>query len=334
MAIFNTIEGGGSFTKGNIADLNANFALIAAGITPGNVIYCYPGSGYLGVQDGSPANPYSDIVTAYSKTRNGKNDVVVLVGNGSSTGSARLTANLAWSNDATHLIGISSGVNVSNRSRIAPVVGGTAFANFVTISGNGCLFQNIQFFDGFSTGTTSQICLTITGGRNLFKDCDILGMGDNESAQSTGSRSLKISGTTGENQFESCTIGGDTITRTVANATVEFVGGTPRNTFKNCVFPFTGSSATILGMLGSAAGCIDRYQYFDRCLFVNAIQSGSTTMSGLSTLPASAGGLFTMKDCTLIGITKFGTDATTRGQIYVDGGAPTAATSGIAVNPT
>jgi hypothetical protein len=41
-----------------------------------------------------------------------------------------------------------------------------------------------------------------------------------------------------------------------------------------------------------------------------------------------------MKDCTLVGISEFGTDATTRGQVYVDGGAPTAGSSGIAVNPT
>jgi hypothetical protein len=41
-----------------------------------------------------------------------------------------------------------------------------------------------------------------------------------------------------------------------------------------------------------------------------------------------------MKDCTLVGITEFGTDATSRGQIYVDGASVVAATSGIAVNPT
>jgi hypothetical protein len=57
-------------------------------------------------------------------------------------------------------------------------------------------------------------------------------------------------------------------------------------------------------------------------------------MSGLVTLPASAGGLLLMKDCTLVGITEFGTDATSRGQIYVDGASVVAATSGIAVNPT
>jgi hypothetical protein len=57
-------------------------------------------------------------------------------------------------------------------------------------------------------------------------------------------------------------------------------------------------------------------------------------MSALATLPASAGGLLLMKDCTLVGITEFGTNATSLGQIYVDGAAATAATSGIAVNPT
>jgi hypothetical protein len=40
------------------------------------------------------------------------------------------------------------------------------------------------------------------------------------------------------------------------------------------------------------------------------------------------------KDCTLVGITEFGTDGTSLAQIYVDGGTVTAATSGIAVNPS
>ena len=109
---------------------------------------------------------------------------------------------------------------------------------------------------------------------------------------------------------------------------------TPRNEFIGCNFPFYTSSATSLGILGSAASCIDRTTLFKGCTFGNAAQSGSTTMSALATLPASAGGLLLMKDCTLVGITEFGTDATTRGQIYVDGASVVAATSGIAVNPT
>ena len=57
-------------------------------------------------------------------------------------------------------------------------------------------------------------------------------------------------------------------------------------------------------------------------------------MSALGTLPASAGGLILFKDATLVGITEFGSDANSLGQMYVDGGTPTAATTGIAVNPS
>lgn len=328
------ITGGGALTRKNIADLNANFSLLAGALTPGNILYCTPSSSYLGTPDGTAYAPFTDLPTAYGYLRNGKNDVLVLVGNGAASGSARLSGTLTWAKDAAHLIGIDSGVNVSNRARIAPLAGVTAFANFFTLSGNGCRLQNVQLFDGFSTGTTSQIALTVTGGRNYVGDCHIAGMGDNESAQSTGSRSLKISGT-GENVFQNCTIGLDTITRTVANATLEFASGTPRNQFLHCNFPFLTSSATVLGFLGTGAACMDRDQVFDNCTFINQVQSTSTTMSGLGTLTsASAGGLLLFKQSVLVGITEYGTDATTRGLCYIDGLTGAAATSGIAVNPT
>ncbi len=328
-----SITGGGVFTKANITAINGNFNALSLGFTPGNVIYCDPASSNTTTQDGSQAAPFTSLPVAYSATRNGKNDVVVLVGNGAASGSARLSSAFTWSNDATHLVGVASGVNLSGRARIAPASGATAFANFMTVSGNGCLFQNIQIFNGFGTGTTSQIALTVSGGRNNFVNCQIAGMGDDASAQSAGSRSVKIS-TTGENVFRDCVIGTDTITRTAANASVEFSGGAPRNQFINCLFPFMTSASTPLGIIVSAAAGSDRFQYFDRCAFINAIQSTSTTMAALATLAASMGGLLLMKDCTLVGITEFGTDATSRGQIYVDGGTVTAATSGIAVNPT
>jgi len=328
-----TITGGGVFTKANISAINGNFNALSLGFTPGNVIYCNPSSSYTGTQTGSQDAPFTSLPVAYSATRNGKNDVVVLVGNGAANGTARLSSAFTWSNDATHLVGVASGVNLSGRARIAPTSGVTAFANFFTVSGNGCLFQNVQWFDGFTTGTTSQIALTVSGGRNNFVNCHIAGMGDNESAQSAGSRSVKIS-TTGENVFQNCVIGVDTITRTAANASVEFAGGAPRNQFIDCIFPFMTSAATPLGIIVSAAAGSDRFQYFKQCAFINAVKSTSTAMDGLATLAASMGGLLLMKDCTLVGITEFGTDATSRGQIYVDGGTVTAATSGIAVNPT
>jgi hypothetical protein len=158
------------------------------------------------------------------------------------------------------------------------------------------------------------------------------GMADAGSAGDAGSRNLKLTGA--EHTFVSCTIGLDTVTRTAANASLEFASGTARNRFVDCLFPFMTSASTPLGIIVSAAAGMDRWQAFERCSFINNVGSTSTTMSGLSTMAASTGGLLMFKDCTLVGITEFGTDATSRGQCWVDGAAPTAGTSGVAVNPT
>ena len=272
---------------------------------------------------------------AYAKCEAGKNDAVVVVSTGASAGFQRLSAAFTWSKAATHLIGVSNGISSSPRASIRPTSGVTAFTPLFTLSASGCLIQDIGFWSGFTTGTTAQLGVVVTGSYNRFVRAHIVGMADAESAADAGSRSIKIGGSgAGENEFINCTFGVDTVTRSAANASVELVGATPRNKFVDCTFRFMTSAATPLGIIGSAAGCIDRDTTFIRCTFINAIKSTSTVMDGLSTLPASAGGMLVLKDCTLVGITEFGTDATTRGQIYVDGAAPTAATSGVAVNPT
>jgi len=335
MAGYTPINYEGAFDRSIRSNINSMFQQLYGGIilSLGRTIYLAPAAGDDSQDGSSPQSALRTLSAAYNLATAGNNDIVVLLGDGSTTATARLSSGFTWAKNATHLVGVSSGVNLSNRSRIAPTSGATAFANFFTVSASGCLFSNIQWFQGFDTGTTSQIALTVTGGRNAFVGCHIAGMGDAASAQSTGSRNLKISGT-GENQFVNCTIGIDTTTRTVANASVEFAGGAPRNEFKDCVFPFMTSAATVLGVIVSAAAGSDRFQLFDRCLFINAIKSTSTAMSALSTLAASQGGLHLYKDCTLVGITEFGSDATSLAQIYVDGAAPTAATSSIAVNPS
>lgn len=317
----------------------------------GNWWFVDPANGSDG-NTGAADSPFATLYRAHSKATAGNNDVVVLVGDGSTTGTARLSLALAqsidssvtagtlvWSKNATHLIGMTAPTSVSQRARIAPPSGTYTQAtfgsgNFVTVSATGCYFANISLFNGFSTGGNSQICWTDSGGRNFYYNMHFGGAGDAASAQSTSSRSLKITGSTGENTFVRCTVGLDTVTRTVANASLEFAGATPRNRFTECVFPFQTSASTPIGIIGTGSGNMDRWQAFERCLFINNVQSTSTTMAALSTLAASSGGLILMTYCTLVGITEYGTDATSRGQIYVDGGTVTAATSGIAVNPT
>ena len=84
---------------------------------------------------------------------------------------------------------------------------------------------------------------------------------------------------------------------------------------------------------GAVTAAMDRWQSFERCVFINNVESTSTTMTALVTLAASSGGLVLLKDCTTVGVTDVFSDATTAGQMYVDGGAPTAATTALAVAP-
>lgn len=318
----------------------------------GNVWFVNPASGSDGNTGKSPSRAFQTLYKAYASASDGNNDVIYLIGNGASSGSARLSlanaqsvdstataGTLTWAKSALHLVGVAAPTRVGQRARIAPPTGtytaSTFGANtFFSVTGQGCIFANIDVFVGFSTGSATMVGWSDTGGRNSYINMNFQGLSDAASAGGSGARTLLISGTTGENTFVNCVIGEDTTARSAANASIEFAGGTPRNTFVGCTFPFQCSASSPLGFIVSAAAGIDRWQLFDRCTFLNNVQSTSTTMAGLSTLAASAGGMIVMKDCTLVGITEFGTDATSRGQIYVDGGTVTAATSGIAVNPT
>ena len=198
------------------------------------------------------------------------------------------------------------------------------------------MFANISLFHGFSTGGVNQICWTDTGGRNAYWNMDFGGMGDAASAADAGSRSFLLGAAgVGEIGFQHCNFGLDTVTRGAANASVEFAGGTPRNVFEDCTFIMDASAATPLHLLGTGAACIDRFQAFRRCAFLNAIKSGATTISEvLSLTNAAPGGLVTFDSgCFAVGATKWG-DTNGLANSYVMAGSPTAATSGLAVNPS
>lgn len=324
---------------------------ISGNVFTGSWFFVDPANG----SDGNPGTadqPLATLYRAHALCTAGKNDVVVLVGDGATTGTARLstalaqsvdstatTGTLTWSKNATHLIGATAPTAVAQRARIAPPSGTYTQAtfgsgNFIVVSGSGCMFSNFSTFNGFSTGGTNQICFTVTGSRNYFSNVQMGGMGDAASAADTGSRSLKIgSGGSGENTFDGCVIGLDTVTRTAANASVEFAGATPRNLFRNCILPFQGDTAGVLGITAAASGSMDRWNTFQNCLFVNNVKSTSTTMTALCTLGASTGGMIVLQDCLTVGMTDLFSDATTAGQMFINMPAPANNTGGLAVAP-
>lgn len=318
----------GSFTKQIADQVNAAINAAGLGFLNGNIIMLDPFAG-VDTNDGITA-PVNTLTRAYGIGREGMNDVIALISNGLTTSTARVNSAFVWAKDALHLVGVSCGVNLSNRSRIAPSTSATGFANFFTVSGSGCLFSNVQLFQGFGTGVGAEIALTVTGGRNLFYNCHIAGMGDTNGATDNGSRNVKISGT-GENQFVNCTIGLDTVSRTGSNASVEFAGGTTRNEFIDCLFPFDSGDGNTLGVTVPAAG-MDRFNLFKRCDFINAIKSGATSMTALGHIAAqtSPAGMLVYRDCGLVGIAEW--EGTTKTAAYVIGPA-VSSSMGIGVNP-
>jgi hypothetical protein len=326
----------GAFTAANIAAILANMQAVL-GVT-GNVYYLDPKNG-LDTNNGSyPTNqgsgngPVKTLAVGYALLANGKNDVLILIADGTTASTVRISAGFTWSKSAAHFVGMCSPSFFSQRARIAPPTTAIGFANFFTVSGNGCYFRNLQWFQGFAAGIAAEICMTVTGSRNTFENCSFTGMADTDggSGADTGSRDLKI--TAGENFFKHCTIGTDTIARTVANASIEFAGGCARNVFEDCLIALLATVNTVLGVKALTGG-IDRFQLFERCKFINAINSSGVSMTGLGSIGANGGGpngTIVYRDSMLVGIAEW--EQTTKTSVYVSGPANSTST-GIAANP-
>jgi len=294
-----------------------------SGIPPftGNTFWVNESTGSDG-NTGGPQDLLATLSQAHSMCVDGNNDVVFL------TGTVHTTATIAWSKSKTHLIGLSPQLGSQARARISQT-GSTVFSPLVLVTGSECIFQNIGSFHGFANAST-QICWKDSGGRNQYQNCLFGGMGNATAAAQAGSRSLVVDGGIGENTFNECTIGLDTVVRaTNSNASLEFTGATPRNVFRRCIFQADVSASTDLHVL-VASGGIDRWALFDQCTFLNAINSGGTAMSVAFTVNASAGGSVLLKNCSSVGATVYATT----GPIYVDGAVPTGNTSGLAVAAT
>lgn len=208
------------------------------------------------------ATPLKTIGAAYAKTRSAKNDVILLVGNGTSYEAA---AALNWTNNFVHLIGLSAPGLLEPRSRIkCPAA--LATTPFITLAGSGCVYKNISFWHETSNAA-GLVNVLLSGGRNYFKDCQFAGaVGANAV---TGARSLKISGANGGNTFVHCSIGNDTIVVPDGAAGVEFVTGAMHNLFEESLFLVETNGTTYAHVTAAAAAGVGRFNQFKRCTFIN-----------------------------------------------------------------
>ncbi len=250
----------------------------------------------------TPKKALASVGKAHSLMTTGKNDVCFVMGNGQTSGTARETATITWSKDACHLVGVAAPGVVAQRARISTASSTSAVTPIINITADGCLFSDLHFFQDFNTNAAN-VCMAITGERNVFNRCHIAGGGNATAAVHAGTRSLTIAGTNGEHYFRDCTIGLDTIPRgTAASAEIEITGASTRNTFEDCLI-LSRTDGTSHDQLLIGTSGIDRWVIFKNCIFWNDTQGGGTKAAEHLNVVAAAGGIVLLEKTTTFGAT-------------------------------
>lgn len=299
--------------------------------TGGKVLVCDPGNttGRASAGgDGTMDYPYNTLARAYAAARSGKNDVIVFLGDGTTSASERLAETLVWSKNAVHLLGVTAPTMIAQRCRITGESTGATFTPLITVSGNGCMFANFSMYHDYGV---DPICMNVTGQRNYFYNVHIGGIGSTGGGDDAAAASLLINGGD-ENTFERCYIGLDTIERSTTNAEIELIGGATRNIFIDCFIASFADNAGHLFVKVDGSGDIDRFVYFKNCFFYNAVESTATTMTQAMNVHNTCGGMVILDGCTTVGCTDIA--AADNGNVFITNAVATAGTSGLAVAVT
>jgi len=328
----NVQTNGGSLQNSTLGVINT----LAASIFPsqGNAYFVNPRTGDDVFGDGSRNNPFKSIPHAFSFTVAGQNDIVFLeaAGNTAADTTDYQTTTLLWNKNLVHLIGINSGPQIGQRSRIALDAAYATASNLITVSGNGCRFENIEFFEGVASALPTG-CMQVTGQRSVFRNCQISGMG-NSANDISGAYSLYLNGAA-ECLFESCYIGLDTVTLGAqANSQIKCAAQATRNLFRGCHIVTYTNHATNNNFLRCPTGSLDRFLEFEDCRFQNPIDSASTNLTQAFIVASDAGGtvLLTGAKTGVLGATDW--NSTDSGNVTAINGTVTAATFGLAVDVT
>lgn len=291
----------------------------------GKVIYVDP-SGGSDSRDGKNIDTaVKTVATGYGLATSGKHDVVLIVPTGGTGRTAETTA-ITWAKRFTHLVGSAAPTAQDARAGIGFSTGGS-----LVISENGCLFKNLTFTSSADIDET----VSVTGDYNSFIGVDFKGTSNATSADSTPWRALNIDGGQ-ENYFGGCTFGADTMTRGVANTSLEFENAASRNVFEGCRFVMHADTAgTQTHVLLTGTTAIDRWIEFKDCSFyafsTNDGQAVTACMD-LSAQTSTGHVLVTGLPFLSTGITDW--EATASGRIQMQAFNTATNTIGIAIKPT
>lgn len=261
----------------------------------------------------SPEAPLKTLERAHELALAGNNDVVVIMGDGSSAGTQRLSETLVWSKNATHIIGMTAPTMIGQRARISTVSGATTNTNpLVQVTADGCIFANFSLFQGVGESATAEQLWTDEGERNYYWNIQFGGMGHANSAAVATSYCLYLNGG-GEHTFQSCVFGLDTIARSAANTTIKVANQVARCTFLDCEFPMYATATSPFFVDCNSAASLNRWIKFKRCSFFNVQGLPSSALLTVAfSFNAAQNGDIRLEDCTWYGATDLASGDTAR----------------------
>lgn len=315
--------------KGRGGNLKWSPADVAGGLGlayVGDIFYVDGNAGDDSANAGKRQNDaFASVGAAYAACTSGKHDVVVIAPTGG-TGRASEATAVTWAKRFTHLVGSAAPVAQDHRAGIDFATGGS-----LVVSENGCLFKSLTF----QSSADIDESVSITGSYSSFLGVDFKGTSNATSADSTPWRALNIAGGQ-ENYFGGCTLGSDTMTRGVANTTLELESAASRNVFEDCRFIMHADTAgTQTHVLLTGTTAIDRWIEFKNCIFYAFSTNNGQAVTACMNLSAQSSTghvLVTGLPYISTGITDW--EATASGRIQMQAFNTATATIGITIAPT
>ena len=280
--------------------LNLDFQRNYIKQSQGKNIYVRPRLGNDGNTGLTPVAAVKTLKQALSLATANQNDTVYMMceGNTAANTTDYQATPLDWNKDGVHLVGVGAAddLYLGQRSRVTNLASAASASTMFTLSANNCAISGIEFFHqaGVDDLSAAQICVTVSGMRNVFKNCQISGVGA-ATLDTVASASLSIQGA--ENCFKNCYIGLDTIIRAECLSEITIGGNATRYVFEDCLIVGYTSSASYKAIVYTN-GSAHTLGILKNCIVTNATgRTGVATTTGAIDVASIAGHIVILGGC-------------------------------------
>jgi hypothetical protein len=198
-------------------------------------------------------------------------------------------------------LSISETFNVQAAGSVGSCVMTSYIPALLIVSGSNNAFINVHF-GNFGSSALSLGAVKVTGARNYFGNCHLVGAGHATPAADAGAYDVEINAGE-ENTFERSVFGTDSIIRAAANGNIRFDGIAKRNFFVDCDIMAQSETSGKGAILSANATSFQGVQTFARCRFTNWNTNGigNSASAFIGTKPNS--GAILIDACSLVGWT-------------------------------